>query len=136
MNVEKTQVVWIGSKKYSQDCYLPELNLQWGKEKFTLLGIEFSVNLHEIPRLNYDKKLIKLKSLIKIWKRRSLTPIGKIHIIKSLLISQFNHLFISLPNPDDKFVKKLNSLIYDFLWNGKPDKIKMEVIIKVTVMVV
>ena len=48
LNVDKTQVIWIGNKIYSEETFLPELNLQWGRTKFTLLGIEFSVNLHEI----------------------------------------------------------------------------------------
>ena len=103
INTNKTQPIWIGSMKQSNIRYLPELGLQWGRDKFILLGIDFSVNLHEIPKINYDKKLIKLKSLIKTWEKRILTPIGRIHIIKSLLISQFNHLFISLPSPDDNF---------------------------------
>ena len=58
INTSKTQVIWIGSKKYSNDTFLPDLDLQWGRDKFTLLGIDFSVNLHEMPKLNYDKKLV------------------------------------------------------------------------------
>ena len=130
INLTKTQIIWIGSKKYSTDTFLHQHKLQWGKEKFTLLGIEFCVNLHQIPKLNFDKKLTKLKSLIKSWSRRTLTPIGKIHIIKSLLISQFNHLFISLPNPDEQFIKNLNSILFNYLWNSSNDKIKREVIIQ------
>lgn len=39
INTGKTQVIWIGSKRYSEDTILPELNLHWGKEQFTILGI-------------------------------------------------------------------------------------------------
>ena len=130
INTSKTQAIWIGSMKYSDTKYLPEVGLQWGRHTFTLLGVEFSVDLHEIPKMNYDKKLIKLKSLIKAWEKRVLTPIGRIHIIKSLLISQFNHLFISLPNPDDSFLKKLNTILFNFLWSSKVDKVKREVLYK------
>lgn len=128
ININKTQVIWIGSKKYSLDQFLPELGLQWGRDHFMLLGIEFNVNLHKIPKLNFDKKLIKLKSLLKSWSRRKLTPIGKIHVIKSLLISQFNHLFISLPNPEESFLNKLNSLLYKYLYGTA--QIKRDVIIR------
>ena len=130
INTNKTQVVWIGSKKYSDDTFLPELNLQWGANKFTVLGIDFCVDLHQIPKTNFDKKLIKLKSVINDWKKRNLTPVGRIHVIKSLIISQFNHLFIALPNPSDNFIKNLNTLLFNFLWNGKTDKVKRDVIIQ------
>ena len=130
MNLNKTQVIWLGNKKYSDEIISPELNLNWGNTSFTLLGIEFHVDLNKIPRLNYDKKLVKIKSVIKSWNRRRLTPIGKVQIIKSLLISQFNHLFISLPNPDDYLIKKLNTEIYNFLWNSKIDKLKREIVVK------
>lgn len=130
MNTDKTEVIWIGSKKHSQDKFLPELDLQWGKETFCLLGIDFSVNLHEMVRMNFDKKIVKLKSLINTWSRRNLTPIGKIHLIKSLMISQFNHLFISLPNPDGKTIQTINSILFEFLWHSKVDKVKRETIVQ------
>ncbi|PJE77669.1 hypothetical protein CI610_03402 [invertebrate metagenome] len=94
------------------------------------MGIEFHINLHEIPKLNFDKKLTKLKSLIRSWNRRILTPIGRINIIKSILVSQFNHLFISLPNPDYRFISKLNTIFFEFLWNSKVDKVKRDVIVQ------
>ena len=128
ININKTQVIWIGSKKFSEEQLLPDLQLDWGKFRFTLLGIEFSTNLHEIPKINFDKKIIKLKALIKTWSRRNITPIGRIHIIKSLLISQFNHLFIALPTPDEKTLSKINTILFNFLWNSKIDKVKRDVV--------
>ena len=130
INTSKTQVIWLGSCKYSDVTYRPDLNLQWGKNRFTFLGIEFSVDLDQIPKMNFDKKIVKLKSILTAWKRRSLTPIGKINIIKSLLISQLNYLFITLPNPPEKYITMINSLLFDFLWNGKCHKIKTDVIIQ------
>ena len=130
MNYSKTKLIWIGSKKYSDDTLCNEYNLQWGITKFDYLGIEFDVDLHKIVRMNYDKKLVKIKAIIESWKKRVLTPIGKITVIKTLLTSQLNHLFISLPNPNEDFIKKINTLLYQFLWNNKPDKIKRSIITK------
>ena len=64
-----------------------------------------------------------------MWKRRYLTPIGKITVIKTLLLPILNHLFISLPDPNDSILKHLNELFFEFVWQG-PAKIKKEVIIK------
>ena len=56
INSDKTQLTWIGSKKYSTDKMCFEYNLIWGKTKFCLLGIDFDVDLHTITKLNFDKK--------------------------------------------------------------------------------
>ena len=73
MNTTKTKVIWIGDKKHSSKK-LPVLHkLEWG-----------TVNLDEIPALNYSTAFEKAKKIIQNWKRRSLTPFGKITIIKNL----------------------------------------------------
>ena len=38
-----------------------------------------------------------------------------------------NHLFISLPDPDEKVIQDLNTIMFRFIWDDKPDKIKREV---------
>lgn len=45
----------------------------------------------------------------------NLTPIERITLIKYLIISQVNHLFITLPNPQPVIFKELNSIILRFL---------------------
>ena len=127
MNLSKTQIVWIGSKRFSNEILVPEFNFQW-TTRFNLLGVCFDVDLSRIAFLNYDKKLVKIKSLIAQWSKRRLTPIGRLTIIKTLLVSQLNHLFISLPNPDARMLRELNDILYTFLWGSKVDKIKRNVI--------
>ena len=128
VNFEKTQVIWIGSKRYSNDKLCKHWGLQWGKQKFTLLGIDYDINLDKICEINYRKKLLRIKTIVKQWDKRKLTPLGRISIIKSLLISQFNHLFLSLPNPSQQLFKELNNTIFDFLWDHKNDKLKRDVV--------
>ena len=48
MNTEKTKIIWIGRKKFSKDKLKVTAQLKWGETEFTLLGLHFSVNLHEI----------------------------------------------------------------------------------------
>ena len=45
MNKEKTKVIWIGQKKISKDKLNITTDLEWRCTNFTLLGIEFSINL-------------------------------------------------------------------------------------------
>lgn len=48
INISKTQLVWIGSKKYSSNRICEEMNFQW-TSTFKLLGICFDVDLTNIP---------------------------------------------------------------------------------------
>ena len=75
------------------------------------------------------KKYKKIRSLIKLWIRRYLTPLGKITVIKTLLLPKLNHLFISIPNPSEQIIKELNNIFFSFLWDG-PAKIKQNVVVK------
>ena len=47
----------------------------------------------------------------KKWDRRSLTPLGKIHLIKTFMISVFNHLFMSLPDQNQAIIDYRNNTI-------------------------
>eukprot|EP00105_Crassostrea_gigas_P040116 XP_019924264.1 PREDICTED: uncharacterized protein LOC109619185 [Crassostrea gigas] len=70
----------------------------------------------------------KIKSMIQHWNRRILTPIGRVTVVKSLIIPKINHLFISLPTPRRETILSLNKDIFEFVWNAKCDKIKRSVI--------
>ena len=98
--------------------------LEWGTTTFNLLGILFSVNLDDIPVLNFPPLLDKTKKIINTWKRRSLTPLGKITIIKTFILSNFNYLFSAIPSPGDLYTKNLNTLLFNYRWDNKPDKVK------------
>ena len=77
----------------------------------------------------FNEKIQKIRSLIKQWKRRYLTPLGKITVIKSLLLPILNNLFISIPNPTDQILKELNNIFFEYLWEG-PAKIKQSIAVR------
>ena len=112
--------VQVGSEKNSRK---KRLN-QWNPVTFKALGVIFSVNVDEIVVLNFQNKLDNIRKLFQSWSKRSLTPFVKITVIKTLAIPKLIYLFMNLPNPRDKFLSDLNSLLYKFLWNGKSDTIK------------
>ena len=101
VNAEKTKMVWIGSKKISKDQLNVSAKLKWGNSNFTLLGIEFSTNMQDIPNINYSKAMTSAKQVLNSWKYRRLTPFGKITILKTLVLSKFNHLFASIISPQN-----------------------------------
>jgi exonuclease III len=128
VNYTKSQVIWIGSKRNSLEKLVDDSDLVWNENIFKVLGIEFNINLEEIVNLNYNRKITSIKNLLKHWKRRNLTPMGRITVIKSLAISQIVHLFISLPNPSTDIVNQLNCLFYEFLWKSPVHKVKKSIV--------
>ena len=123
VNTDKTKLVWIGKKRYCQDNLDIGKKLTWGVTEFNLLGITFTVDLEKMIDLNYNRILNQVEKELSNWKRRYLTPIGKIAVLKTLILAKFNHVFISIPNPKMEQLKNLSTILYKFIWENKPDKI-------------
>ena len=111
VNTEKTKVIWIGKRKHAKDKLRVSMKLNWGETKFRLLGLEFSVDLETIPQLNYKPTFDKVCSTVNHWKRRSISPIGRITVVKTLLLPQFNHLFTSVL-AHGKILDNINKLFF------------------------
>ena len=124
-----TKVICIGSKRFSKDVFHhTRWKLQWGTTQFNLLGIVFSVNLENIVELNYETKLLDMKKTIKLWSIRKLTAMGRITVLKTIIIPKLTYLFISLPNPSNKLLNCINDTLFKFIWQNKPDKLKQDLI--------
>ena len=75
---------------------------------------------------NYTSKLKEIKNLFSNWINRKLSVYGKVVIVKSLALSKLSHLAIVLPNLQPAQVKTLENMIFNFIWDGKPDKVARE----------
>ena len=116
--------------KGNNQTICPEFNLQWEWEHFKLLGVNFTTNLNHMTQANYLSKQDEVNKLFFHWSKRIITPIGKNVIIKSLALPKFNHLILSLPNPNIDTIKAIQNSFFKFLWNSGPDKIKRNVVIQ------
>ena len=76
-----------------------------------------------VPYSFYGKKIKQTKAQMSLWLKRSLTVLGRISVVKSLLVSTLNYLFLTLPNPTDETMKKIDRSFHNFIWEGKPDNI-------------
>ena len=115
VNIDKTKVVWIGSMKNSNVRFCENYDLQWEK------------NLKDMVDLNYNDKLMEIRKLLLNWSKRLLTPLGRITVIKSLALSK---VILALPTPSKKILNELQKMVYGYLWNKGPDKIKWAVVIQ------
>ena len=63
LNADKTQAIWLGSKKYSRVNYMPHLKMVWNPDMFKILGIWFTQDLKECVAINYNTKFDEVKKL-------------------------------------------------------------------------
>ena len=69
-----------------------------------------------------------METILNIWKSRCLSLNGKITIIKTLIVPQVQFLF-SMIYVDDKNLKQIEQMLYNYIWNGKVHKVKKKTFI-------
>jgi hypothetical protein len=119
LNKSKTEAVWIGNWRNSKD---KPLGLTWVNEIHSL-GIFFSYNTDYVVQKNFTDKAKIFKKVLDLWSQRDLSLIGKITILKSLAFSLLTYQCCSILPPDN-FIEDITTMAYQFLWNGKIDKVK------------
>ena len=92
------------------------------------LGLWLSVKPEISACLNYNEKIEKIRKILSCWKYRRLTLLGRITVLKSLAASQLVYLLSPMPS-NYHAINEINTLFYQFLWNGKGDKIKRKIMI-------
>ena len=85
---------------------------------FVLLGFTLNSDVSRITEKNYAKAFSKMELISNMWAKRNLTVLGRITIVKSLILPQFNYYLSSLPNPTDNFISKVRSYLFRFIWNN------------------
>ena len=83
-----------------------------------------------MKKITTQKRFAEVKCLLRIWMKRLITPLGRVAVLQSLVLSKLMHLRILLPNPSDKYINSLQKLCYEFVWNKKPDKINRKTVHK------
>ena len=122
IDFDKTNAIWIGSEKDSKIRFLPNLEFRWNPTTFKVLGVHFSTNTEIVPSINYEGKLLEIQKVLNARSKRHLTPVGKIAVIKSLVVSKITYLTMNIPDPTQGFVQELEKKLFDFY--GLARKIK------------
>ena len=129
INLEKCEIIELGPIKLNRLSMYKELeNIKVNRGPFKTLGIWFSRNKREGTNLNFEGRMQNIKTTLQIWRQRNLSWKGRVMIIKTLILSQVTHLLGMIFTPNS-FLEELDKLIFNFLWNNKPPRIKRETII-------
>ena len=125
INMSKSEAIHIGSSKDSDFKPFSNEGLVWKENTFRTLGVNFSLNVKALYELNFIPKLTHIEQILACWRSRNLSLIGKITVIKTLLLPQLLYLFSILCIPIPKaFFRKLNTVFFKFIWNGGNDRVK------------
>ena len=119
----------LGPIKYEYDILVPESNFEWCEGPIKSLGVDLCHRTEDLLKLNYARSLGKIKTALQIWDKIYLTLYGKVTILNSFILSQLVYLMSVLPSPTEEFLIQIHRMIFNFLWSGKPDKIKRNVMI-------
>ena len=125
LNTYKTEAIWLGNVPKFKLPY----NIKWTTKPVKVLGIYIGWDLEESSRLTIMKKISSIKQLLHSWHHRKLTLNGKVLILKCLALSQLIYIANLIHFPLD-LMKDIEALFYEFLWNGKPHKVKKRIIIQ------
>ena len=89
----------------------------------------FKTNRENLLSSNLEPKIIDFEKCLMEWRHRKLTLMGKIVVIKPYALPKLIYPLTSLPNPQKETIKRIEKLMYDFIWDGKQDKINWEILI-------
>ena len=125
INYNKTTVYRVGSLRRAKAiCYTAE-KLNWTEGNINVLGVELTFESQKLNRINYEPIIKKAQVITKMWKNRGLSLIGKTLIVNVLIASLFVYKMSVLPSIEESFIKDFETVITNFLWDGKKPKISL-----------
>ena len=118
VNHDKTEILLLGNMEVNSS----ELGVNEISKVIKILGVHFTFNHSMFYKLNFESIEKSLRGLLKSWSWRGLTLLGKIQVIKSFAVPKILYRVVLISNKKE-FIKKINTLLYSFVWKGK-DKVK------------
>ena len=114
INLHKTVGLVI---KENMETVFNDLRLSTGPEK--VLGILLGKDNKHIDYIVFWETLIKrMKNKLDIWRSRDLSLEGKIHLIRSIAVSQILYA-VEMKQISEKHIKEVDGILWNFLWSGK-----------------
>lgn len=105
-------------------AFLNNLPFKVSTDHFVYLGINITRNPKLRFKLNYLDLIGKLKIMIDKWKLLPLSLVGRVNIIKMVVLPKFMYLFQNIPiYLTTSFFKMIVSIIIPFIWADKPSRI-------------
>ena len=103
--------------KRIQRCDFLDMNFCWDLGIFEVLGIKFSTDTAQISPIliNFEGKISEIIKILNNWSRGHITPLGKITVVKTLVLPKLIQLFVNLPDLSGDFLKELGNILFSSL---------------------
>ena len=118
VSYEKTSMYRVGSIAKSEAKVYTTKEVNWSNEPIVTLGAVF--NTDGTPNeSNYRNIMKKIDVVCNAWQNRTLSLLGKILIINSLIGSLFVYSMTVMIDLTEDQIQAVYAKIHSFLWNGK-----------------
>ncbi len=121
LNVDKSEAISI-----KQNPPLVNTDIKWVNSTKCLgiyIGHDKALNM----RMNWEEKINSLKLVLDSWKKRDLSIIGKINVIKMLAVPKLTFSAQNTTVPRE-IIPAITKLLYEFIW-GKTDRVRRSTMI-------
>ena len=116
----------MGSIRHSNAKLYTTKELNWTNEKINLLGID--IGNAQVVSNNYDSILDRVKNIVRTWKFRGLSLLGRVIMLNALAGSIFVDKMNVVPIFPEQLVDQINEVINGYLRKGAKPKIPLNVL--------
>ena len=135
LNAEKTELIRLGSEDESvyHVRYKNHLHAINSQKEVKINGIFFQRDREAMINRNVDAAIARMDKHFRNWSRRNLSTLGKIVLAKTFGVSQIIYV-LQLMRLNDSHFKKINAVLYKFIWNKHylaakaPERIKRDIV--------
>ena len=125
---EKSVIYRIGAlKNTGKQLKIPDCNMTWLDNDIDMLGIKIANEATQSMDA-YEDIIKKMRNIAQQWALRSLTLMGKVFFINTLMASLFVYKLTVLPDLTSQQLDSIHHIILNFLWNGGKPKIPLEIL--------
>ena len=127
VNIDKSTAFYIGSSRVNVMKPFSIKGLKWVTNTIKYFGVHILIQtcgINSVIDQNFSSINDKIKTELNIRSSRGLTLLGKISVLKSLIVPKimFKAANLSVIFPDSYF-KKINKVLFKFIWGSKWEKI-------------
>jgi hypothetical protein len=124
LNKSKTKLLVLGKNKARYNTKINDVEVV---QNIKCLGIYIGHNKVFCEEKNWNDRILNMQQILNLWKKRDLTLLGKVSIMKSLAIPKILYAVTCTVTPD-WVPSYVNKILFNFLWSGN-DKIKRDTVI-------
>ena len=121
-NLSKTEILPIGPERGGYIDYSPIKTLKYDTH-VKLLGVQVA-NQPDDEKI-WTPQAAKIMNLVQLWSRRNVSTIGKLTLIKQLMLSLIWH-HTDIHNPPEHVLKQIDAAIWPFFNSGRRAQISKE----------